>query len=56
MSLNRYIESRFGLPTNNGRNIEPNETVTNILTHRSHRSFSEKPVAQDLLDTLFDLE
>ena len=53
MSINQHIQSRYGLPTATGQGVEANETVTNILTHRSHRAFSGKPVSQDLLDTLF---
>jgi nitroreductase len=53
MSLNQHIQSRYGLPTATGQGIDANETVTNILTRRSHRAFSGKPVSQDLLDTLF---
>jgi nitroreductase len=53
MSLNQHIQSRYGLPTATGQGIDANETVTNILTRRSHRAFSGKSVSQDLLDTLF---
>jgi nitroreductase len=53
MNLNQHIQSRYGLPTATGQGIDANETVTNILTRRSHRAFTGKPVSQDLLDTLF---
>jgi nitroreductase len=52
MSLNRYIQSRFGLPTDIGRSSEENSTVSNILTRRSQRAFSDAAIPDDLLDTL----
>jgi len=52
MSLNRHIQSRFGLPTDIGRSTEENSTVSNILTRRSHRAFSDDAIPDDLLDTL----
>lgn len=52
MSMNRNIQSRFGLPTETGKNIEENKTITDILARRSHRKFKADMVSQDLLDTL----
>jgi nitroreductase/FMN reductase [NAD(P)H] len=52
MSLNRYIQSRFGLPTDIGRSSEENSTVSNILTRRSQRAFSDAAIPDDLLNTL----
>jgi nitroreductase len=53
MSLNRYIQSRFGVSSDTGCSTEANSTVTNILTRRSHRAFSNDKVSEDLLNTLF---
>ena len=52
MSINRLIQSRFGLPTDTGKSIEGNETIENILSRRSHRAFTGEAVPADLLDTL----
>lgn len=52
MSVNSHIQSRFGLPTETGKSIEENKTITNILSRRSHRAFKADMVSQDLLDTL----
>lgn len=58
MSINRHIQSRFGLPTETGKTIEKslkenkNSTITNILSHRSHRAFKADRVSQDIVDTL----
>lgn len=52
MSLNRQIQSRFGLPGNIGSSTPENATVSNILTRRSHRAFSDDAIPEDLLDTL----
>jgi nitroreductase/FMN reductase [NAD(P)H] len=53
MSINQHILSRFGLPCDTGSSTEGSETISNILTRRSHRAFSRQPVAADMLDTLF---
>ena len=53
MSVNHHIQTRFGLPTEAGKSIEENKTITNILSHRSHRAFKADRVSQSLLDTLF---
>lgn len=53
MSINRHIQSRFGLPTEVGKSIDGNKTITDILSRRSHRAFKEEKVSQDILDTLF---
>ncbi len=52
MSVNDRIQSRFGLPTEIGKSVEGSETITNILSRRSHRTFKPDIVCQDLLDTL----
>jgi nitroreductase len=53
MSINNHIQSRFGLPCETGKTIDANDTITNILSRRSHRSFTQDPVSADMLDTLF---
>lgn len=52
MSINRHIHSRFGLPSEVGKTVEDNPTITSILSRRSHRAFTTDPVSADLLDTL----
>lgn len=52
MSINHLIESRFGLPGETGKSIPESQTITNILSRRSHRTFTADPIPPDLLDTL----
>lgn len=52
MKLNELLRARFGLPDKKAESIETNQTMANILSHRSHRRFSSKPVPQALLDAL----
>ena len=52
MSINRHIQSRFGLPSEVGKSIEDNPTINSILSRRSHRAFTTDPVSPDMLDTL----
>jgi nitroreductase len=53
MSINEHIKARFGLPTNIGETLEGNQTITNILSRRSHRVYTDDTVPKDLLNTLF---
>jgi len=53
MSLNTLIQSRFGQPSDIGQSTGANDTVTNILQHRSHRAFTDELLPDDLLNTLF---
>jgi len=53
MSVNRLIETRFGLECETGKSIEDNGTLGGILSRRSCRAFNGDAVPQDLLDTLF---
>ena len=53
MSINRYIQARFGLACETGSSLKASETISNILTRRSHRAFTRDPVPVDCLDTLF---
>ncbi len=51
--INIHIRSRFGLTNETGKSVQGNETISNILSRRSHRIFKPTPVPQDLLETLF---
>jgi nitroreductase/FMN reductase [NAD(P)H] len=53
MSINRHVKSRFGFTSDIGNSTEDNATVDNILTRRSHRSFKDEKIPEDLLNTLF---
>jgi len=53
MSLNALIQSRFGLPGDIGYSTASNDTIDNILNRRSHRSFADEVLPDDLLNTLF---
>lgn len=43
------IEDRFGLPTEDGRDMPAEGEIAAILTHRSHRRFKDAPVPDELL-------
>ena len=43
------IEDRFGLPTEDGRDMPANGELAAILSHRSHRRFKPDPVSDELL-------
>ena len=53
MSINQHIHARFGLACETAASIDANETISNILTRRSHRAFTQDPISADMLDTLF---
>jgi nitroreductase len=53
VTINQLIQERYGVSTETGHSAEGNETVSKILSRRSHRSFSRELVPPDLLDTLF---
>ena len=53
MNINELIQQRFGLPTDIGQTVQPNETLTKILSHRSCRTFKADPIPPDLLASLF---
>ena len=46
------IERRFGLPTTDGADMPAEGELASILSHRSHRRLTDKPVADDLLRVL----
>jgi len=53
MSINGSIQHRFGIPTEIGKTVSPNKTISDILAHRSYRAYKPNPVPKDLLLTLF---
>ena len=46
------IEKRFGLNTDAGRDMQGFDELTNILNHRSHRRYKDKPIPDKLLEVL----
>ena len=52
MTLKQQIIDRFGLDTFESAEIASNKTLTDILNHRSCRSFSEEPVSEELMHSL----
>lgn len=53
MMINELVQQRFGLPTDIGTTVDPNETLANLLARRSCRHYKSDPVSEDLLATLF---
>lgn len=43
------IEDRFGVPTEDGRDMPASGEIAAILSHRSHRRFTDDPVSDELL-------
>ena len=52
MSLNQQIRDRYGLDTLESHDVATNQTLDDILSHRSCRSFSDEPVSEKLLNVL----
>ena len=46
------IKDRYGLPTTDGGDMPAEGELASILTHRTHRRFSDRPVSDALLDIL----
>ena len=46
------IEHRYGLPTEDGRDMPAEGELAGILAHRTHRRFSDRPVPDELLRVL----
>ena len=46
------IEKRFGLNTDAGSDMQGFDELTNILNHRSHRRYKDKPIPDKLLEVL----
>ena len=46
------IEDRFGLPVDAGRDMPAEGELAHILSHRSHRRYTQDPVPDDLLEVL----
>ena len=53
MSINEQIHQRFGLPLETGGTVTPNKTLSDILDHRSCRTFKPDPIPEELIQTLF---
>jgi len=53
MSINEHIQRRFGIPTEMGKTIPQNKTLSDILSHRSYRLYKPDPIPEELLLTLF---
>jgi nitroreductase/FMN reductase [NAD(P)H] len=43
------IELRFGIPSEAGRNAPADGELASILSHRTHRRYTEQPISEDLL-------
>ena len=48
-TLADLITSRFGLPTDTGRTSPASGIIAQLLSHRSHRSFSAEPIKEETL-------
>ena len=46
------IEHRFGLPCDSGREMPADGMLAQLLTHRTHRRYTDAPVPDDLLQVL----
>jgi len=53
MSMNEHIQRRFGIPTEMGKTVPQNKTLSDILSHRSCRFYKPDPIPEELLLTLF---
>ncbi len=43
------IEQRFGIPSEAGRDAPAEGELASILSHRTHRRYTEQPISEDLL-------
>ena len=43
------IEQRFGLPSEGGRDAPAEGELASILSHRTHRRYTEQPISEDLM-------
>lgn len=48
-TISDLIEDRFGLPTEDGRDMPAEGEIAAILNHRSHRRYTDQPVPDELL-------
>ena len=46
------IKNRFGLATSAGQDMQEFDELANILNHRTHRRYLDKPVPEELLEVL----
>jgi nitroreductase len=46
------IQDRFGLPTQAGRALPAEGTLAQLLTHRTHRRYTDQPVPDDVLEVV----
>jgi nitroreductase len=46
------IEDRYGISTGAGADMPAEGELANILSHRTHRRFTDQPVSEDLLEVL----
>ena len=44
------IENRYGIPTNTGATMAAEGELANILNHRTHRSLTEDPESDEILE------
>ena len=51
--INEQIQRRFGTPSEIGKTVFKNKTLSDILSHRSHRVYKPDPVPEELLQMLF---
>src|SRR5690242_12826840 len=48
-TIAELIEQRFGLPSAAGRDTPAEGELVSILSHRTHRRYTETPVSEDLM-------
>jgi nitroreductase/FMN reductase [NAD(P)H] len=48
-TIAELIEQRFGLPSEAGRDAPAEGELATILSHRTHRRYTEQPISEDLL-------
>lgn len=53
MSINEHIQRRFGLPTDIGKTVTPNKTLSDILDRRSCRVYKSNPIPEQVIQALF---
>src|SRR5262249_57814589 len=47
--ISDLIEQRFGLPSEAGQDTPAQGELAALLTHRTHRRYTEKPISEDLM-------
>ena len=51
-TIANLIKNRFGLATSAGQDMQEFDELANILNHRTHRRYLDKPVPDELLEVL----